>query len=182
MFLFLLCPTLNNRNVLQTSTHSDKATTKCSISKQLPMMLFRFWKTNSSTFLMNYNRKTNNIRPWKDDSSLTCKSMLLSVSTRLVMMLHRWKRTWWNTCFCLVWLKQDKGSEGHVTQRSRMSCQVIICEYVLIEGFARPANDVQVKRPWIFTYQIKNRDVFPPRNRLEVETMMWLVLDQISRM
>jgi len=140
--------TLNNRNVLQTPAHSAYCTTKCSISKQLPMLLLRFWKTNSSTFLFNSNRKTSNIRPWKDDSSLTRNSMLLSVSTRLVMILHRWKRTWWNACFRLVLLKQDKRSEGYGAQKSRNeleSCHLWIC-FALIVGFARSANDVQVRR------------------------------------
>ena len=47
------------------------------------MLLLRFWKRNSSTFLINSNWKVSNIRPWKNDSSLTCKSTLLSASTRL---------------------------------------------------------------------------------------------------
>ena len=144
------------------------------------MLLLRFWKTNSSTFLINSNRRTSNIRPWKDNSSLTRKSVLLSVSTRLVMILHQWKRTWWNACFCLVLLKQDKRSEGYGTQKSRnelAGCHLWIC-VDLIVGFARSATDVQVRRPWIFACQIKTRDAYPPHNQLQVEAMMWLVLDQ----
>jgi len=30
----------------------------------------------------------------------------------------------------------------------------------------------------MFAYQIKTRYTFPPRNRLQVGAMMWLVLDQ----
>ena len=37
-----------------------------------------------------------------------------------------------DTCFCLVLLNQDKRSEGCGTQKSRMSYQVVICEYVLL--------------------------------------------------
>jgi len=37
-----------------------------------------------------------------------------------------------DTYFCLVLLNQDKRSEGCGTQKSRMSYQVVICEYVLL--------------------------------------------------
>jgi len=45
-------------------------------------------------------------------------------------------------------------------------------------GFARSANDVQVKRPWIFACQIKTGDAFPPLNQLQVEAMVWVVFDK----
>jgi len=35
--------------------------------------------------------------------------------------IHWRKRTCWNTCFCLVLLKQDKRSEAYGTQKNRMS-------------------------------------------------------------
>ena len=35
--------------------------------------------------------------------------------------IHWRKHTCWNTCFCLVLLKQDKRSEGYGAQKSRMS-------------------------------------------------------------
>jgi len=47
---------------------------------------------------------------------------------------------------------------------------------------ARSANDVQVKRTWIFAYQIKTRYTFPLRNQLQVGAMVWLVWIKVSRM
>jgi len=52
----------------------------------------------------------------------------------------------------------------------------------LIVGFARSSNNVQVKRTLMLAYQIKTRNVFPPRNRQQVGAMVWLVWIKISRM
>jgi len=80
------CPTLNNRNVLLTPAHSAKFMTKCSISKELPMLLLRFWKRNSSRFLINSSWIANNTKPWKDNSSLACKSTCCRF--QLVLLRH----------------------------------------------------------------------------------------------
>jgi len=54
--------------------------------------------------------------------------------------------------------------------------------FALIVELARSANDVQVKRTWIFAYQIKTRYTFPLRNQLQVGAMVWLVWIKVSRM
>ena len=145
------CPTLNIRNVLQTPAHSAYwFRTKCSISKKLPMPLLRFWKRNSSTFLINSNWITSNIRPWKDDSSLTCKSTLLSVSTRLVTIFTRESAPAETLAFVWFCLNRINGQRGMV----RRGCHLWVCSAMIV-GFARSSNDVQVKRTWIFAYQIK---------------------------
>jgi len=52
----------------------------------------------------------------------------------------------------------------------------------LIAGLAQSSSDVQVKRTWIFAYQIKTRYAFSPRNQLQVGAMVWLVGIKVSWM
>ena len=86
--------------------------------RQIPV---RFWSTRTEKQATSGRERTIRLLPTR----VCCYRVRLVLLWTLI--LHRWKRTCWDTCFCSVLLKQDKRSEGYGTQKSRMSQQVVIC-------------------------------------------------------
>ena len=158
--------------------------TKCSILKELPMLLLRVWKRNSNTFLMNSNWIASNTRLWKDDLSLTCKSTLLPVSTRLATIFigeSAPARILVFVWFCWNRINGQRGMVRRIAEWfNKLSSMDMFCYDSRVCTFVEWCSSEADYN--ICLYRIKSRYAFPPRVQLQVEAMVWRVCIKVSRM
>jgi len=114
-------PNLNNRNVLQTSTHSALGHDKMQYLETTADAACEILKDKFQHVSDQLELNSKQHQAVKERFVSYLQEHVVAGFSWSSYDIHWRKRTCWNTCFCLVLLKHDKRSEGYGTQKSRMS-------------------------------------------------------------